>query len=159
MKSLTGVALVITTLGCKAEIPIPPTPTHWVTDNSNVMSEKSRLILDDRLREYQERTKHQVIVWIGDKLPKHVSIETYCLMAFNSWGIGREGHDDGVVLFWFVGEKKVRIQVGYGLERKLTDREAARILNETVIPALTAKLPDVAMSEGVAEILKVIEGE
>lgn len=111
---------------------IPPSPHLWVTDHAAFLSPGIAARLDHELHNYQEKTGHHVLVYISDEDLKHTPIEDYCLAAFNAWGVGRSGHDDGIV--WFVFPKgdrlRMRIQVGYGLESALTDREAVSIMRE-----------------------------
>lgn len=65
-------------------------------------------------------------------------IEDYSLGLFNGWGIGRKGVDDGVGLLVAPKERKVRIEVGYGLEKALTDQEAAAIIDKDILPHFKA---------------------
>lgn len=159
MRTPRGILAIVAmaVLGCHAEYRLPPPPTHWATDGANALSTVTVLALNQKLSEYQHKTGHQVIVWIAPELPQGTTIETFGLTAFNEWGIGREGHDDGVVVFWFPRSKKVRIQVGYGLERRLPDSECVRIIRGTMIPRFENGDYDGAIVEGVTEIIRSIE--
>ena len=57
-------------------------------------------------------------------------LETYTAQSAHEWKIGRKGHDDGAVLFLFMRDHKVRIEVGYGLEGSLTDADSKRIIDD-----------------------------
>lgn len=159
MKTPRGVLALafLVSCGCHAEAMIPPPPTHWVTDSSGELTATTAKKLDVKLSLYQNKTGHQVIVWIAEELPKNTTIENFGLTAFNEWGIGREGHDDGVVVFWFPKNRKIRIQVGYGLETKLPDSECVRIIRNVMVPRFELGDDDGAMTEGVSEILAAIE--
>lgn len=142
---------------------LPPAPTEWVTDPGGYMTPGKAALLNGILRGFQERTKHHVLVWISDlALPPDEPIETFCSLAFNSWGIGRRGYNDGVVLFVFPAPPedrlRMRIQVGYGLEAALPDAEAVRILREVIAPPAEAGHHDEAIEAGVLAILAHLGG-
>ena len=82
-----------------------------------------------------------MLVWIGDTTGD-VPFEEFAVRAFEKWKVGRKGIDDGVVLFFFAKDRKVRIEVGYGLEDKIPDVVASRIIRETIVPHLRAGDPD-----------------
>jgi uncharacterized protein len=136
----------------------PPAPQRWVTDASSLLSPAARDGLDRRLQAYQQGTGHQVLVWIGDSTGG-VPLEDWTVRAFAAWKVGRKGLDDGLVLFVFTGDRKLRIEVGYGLEGQVPDAVAARIIRETIVPRLKGGDGDGAISAGVDRILKVVGGD
>jgi len=148
---------VLTQFGCGSDFHAPAQPTTWVTDRPNVLTPDTWHRLDEQLELYQKRTGHHVLVWIDKRLPKRVPIEAFAQITFNTWGTGRAGKDDGVVLFVFPEDRIARIQVGYGLEHVLPDRECVRIGREIIAPQMAAGHPDKAISDGVAAILDAIE--
>jgi uncharacterized protein len=99
-----------------------------------------------------------VLVWIGTSTGG-VPLEDWTAQAFAAWKVGRAGLDDGAVLFVFSGDRKLRMEVGYGLEGRLPDLVAARIVRETIAPRLGAGDADGALSAGVDRILKVLGGD
>ena len=141
-----------------AETAIPPAPTRWVTDPSHFVSDATRGALDARLERYQQATGHQVIVWIGTTLGG-APLEEWAAKAFATWGIGQKGKDDGVAIFVFPVDRRMRIEVGYGLEDKLPDAYAARIINEVMQPELKAGRPDQALTGAVDQVLSRVGGE
>src|ERR1700761_324472 len=100
-----------------AETPIPNAPTSWVTDEAGFISGQTARNLDSRLAAFEKSTGHQVFVFIG-KTTGGVPIEDWAVKAFKKWQVGRKGQDDGVVLFLMTDDRRVRIEVGYGLEEK-----------------------------------------
>ncbi len=136
----------------------PPTPTEWVTDTAGFLKESTRASLGDRLSAYAAQSGHQVLVWIG-KTSGEVPIEDFAVRAFESWKVGRKGIDDGVVLFLFADDRKVRIEVGYGLEDKIPDAAAGRIIRETIAPRIRAGDPDGAVAAGVEAIVARLDGK
>lgn len=100
--------------------------------------------LAGRLAEVEQRSRHQFVVVTVRSLGGH-DIEDYGRTLGNYWGIGRRGEDDGVLLVVAPVERKVRIEVGKGLEKTLTDEEAAAIIQNGILPRFRAG----QMSEGI----------
>jgi uncharacterized protein len=134
---------------------IPPVATQYVTDNANALSENTRASLENELHAYESATGHQIVVWIG-QTTGDVPLETWTGETADHWKIGRRGKDDGAVLFIFMQDHKVRIEVGYGLEGALTDADSFRIITQVIRPQMRANDVDGAVSDGVAAILKTI---
>jgi uncharacterized protein len=137
---------------------IPPAPAEFVTDNVGALGEATRQSLARRLSSYAETTGHQVLVWIGETTGD-VPIEDFAVHAFEKWKVGRKGIDDGVVLFLFTRDHKMRIEVGYGLEDKIPDVAASRIIRDTIAPRMRAGDVDGAVSSGVEAIVARVEGK
>jgi len=134
----------------------PPSPQHWVTDGPAFLTPAALETLDQRLEAYQKGTGHQVLVWIGTTTAGD-PLEDWTVRAFAAWKVGRAGLDDGLVIFIFTGDRKVRLEVGYGLEGQLPDAVASRIIQETILPRIKAGDADGAMArlgEAVARGLK-----
>lgn len=146
------IALAITAPAWAAKQPVPPKPARWVTDSAALLTASTKTALDARLEAYEHQTGHQVIVWIEPSLGDQ-ALEEWTQRVFTAWGIGRKGNDDGVALFVFPTDRTMRIEVGYGLEEKLPDLFAARILDEALRPELAAGHGDAAITAGVDQIL------
>ncbi|HZA12877.1 MAG TPA: TPM domain-containing protein, partial [Myxococcaceae bacterium] len=137
-----AIAALALLAGCSAfaQFTPPPAPSRWVTDTVGFISESTRRGLDARLERYERDTGRQVIVWIGGSLGDEV-LEDWAARTFEAWGIGKKGKDDGVALFVFARDRKLRIEVGYGLEDVLPDLIASRIIQEEAVPRLRAGDP------------------
>jgi len=138
----------------QSETPIPPAPTQWVTDTAGLLSAQTVSDQNARLRDYEGRTGHQILVYVAPTTGG-VPIEDWAVRAFAQWKVGRKNLDDGLVLFIFPRDRTVRIEVGYGLESKVPDVLASRIIRETIVPALAAGQPDRAVIEGLDRILQL----
>ena len=134
---------------------VPTAPTQWVTDGVGLLSQEQCISLDRKLEALQKETGHQVIVWIGQSLDGE-ALEPWAARAFQQWGIGQKGKDNGVAWFLFVADRKMRIEVGYGFEEKLTDARAAQILRE-VAPLLKKGDAYGALQFGVSKIVDAID--
>ncbi len=133
----------------------PPAPTRYVTDTAGVLSAKTSDAVDAELKAYEKATGHQIIVWIGESTGG-VPLETWTVDTAHRWRVGHKGKDDGAILFLFTKDRKVRIEVGYGLEGRLTDADSKRIIEDSIVPAMRAGDPNRAVSDGAAAILTTI---
>lgn len=150
-----GGALALALSALAAPSP-PPAPTQYVTDPSGFLTPFTQRDLGLSLRAYEQRTGRQVLVWIGsaDGDP----IEDFAARAFQAWKVGRAGQDDGLALFVFPTERRLRFEVGYGLEGALPDAYTARILNEIAVPRLRAGAADEAVRASLAAALGLLDG-
>lgn len=146
---------MIASLVLAAALTAPPRPTQYVTDNAGVLSETTVQNLDSELLRYEKATGHRVIVWI-DQTTGDVPLEDWTVNAAHTWKIGRKGVDDGAVLFLFMKDRKIRIEVGYGLEGSLTDADSSRIINDTIRPRMRAGDTDAAVQAGIDRMLLTI---
>jgi uncharacterized protein len=150
-------ALFGVSIPAQAKFAAPPVPARFVTDNAGFLSSGTRDSIDAELQAYEQRTGHQVIVYI-DSTTGGIPLEDFTVNAFAAWKVGRKGLDDGLVLFIFAKDHAVRIEVGYGLESVVTDAASAEIIRNIIIPAIRAGDDDAAVSNGVAQILATIDG-
>lgn len=140
-----------------AAAPVPPTPTRWVEDPAGFLSAPARAALDARLEGYERATGHQVVVWIGTTLGG-APLDDWAVRAFAAWKVGRKGLDDGVAIFIIADDRAIGIEVGYGLEDKVPDAIASRIIREAMAPRLRAGDRDGAVTAGADAVLAAIEG-
>ena len=136
---------------------IPAAPTAYVTDRAGFMSAPAVASLEQRLAAYERGTGHQVWVWI-DRTTGPVPLEDWAVRAFDKWRVGRKGMDDGVVLFLFSDDRKVRVEVGYGLEGLVPDARAGRIIQTDIVPRIRAGDRDGAVNAGVDALMAAIGG-
>ncbi len=114
----------------------PPLPalTGRVVDNAALLPSAAEARLAGRLARYEQRTHHQFVVVTVPSLGGE-TIEAFGKRLGNGWGIGRKGIDDGLLMIVAPNERKVRIAVGHGLERRLPDAAAAAIIAHDLVPA------------------------
>lgn len=152
---LGALAWLVCSAASAAEVPIPPAPTRWVTDNAGFISEDTRRALDLKLQAYEQKTGHQLLVWIGHTTGD-TPIEDWAAKAFKAWRVGRKGIDDGLVVFVMADDRKIRIEVGYGLEPLVTDAQSARIIREAMAPRIRSGDRDRAIVAGVEQLASAI---
>ena len=160
MRKILGAILAVLTwwgtVGAAAAL--PPPPQRRVTDAQSHLSPNTLAQLDNRLATYEHTTGHQVLVWIGSSTGE-IPLEDWAARTFASWKVGRKGLDDGLVLFLMAEDRRLRMEVGYGLEAQMPDAVAARIIRENIAPKLKEGDWDGAVSLGVDRILQTLGGE
>lgn len=114
-------------------------------------------MLERRLQNHEHATGNEVLVWIG-KSTNGEPIEAFTQRAFGLWEPGRSRLDNGVVLFVFTDDQRVRMEVGANLQHVLTPEVRQRILDQRVAPLLRAGQPDVAISGGIDALFKELTG-
>ncbi|MFO7562589.1 MAG: TPM domain-containing protein [Enhygromyxa sp.] len=137
---------------------VPAAPQDWVSDRAGVMSPAARASLNRRLASYEQRSGHQILVWI-DRSTGAIPIETFAVEAFERWKIGRAKLDDGVGIFVMVDDRVMRVEVGYGLEPTITDLAASQVIRNVMIPAIEQDQWDAAIIGGVEALVDTIEGQ
>ncbi len=105
-----------------------------VNDTANVLSAPMRSQLEAQLEGYERSTGHQLAVLIVPSLEGD-PIEDFTIRVVESWKLGKQGKDDGVLLFVATQDRKIRIEVGYGLEGELPDALVGRIIRDVMAPA------------------------
>lgn len=137
-------------------VAIPPTPHAYVTDNVHALSPQANAQITRELTEYEQSTGHRVIVWIGDTTGD-TSLEDWTIRAAEQWKIfKKKGRDDGAILFVFMKDHKVRIEVGYGLESTLTDAASSGIIRHAIVPKMRSGDVDGAIRDGIDRMLLTI---
>ncbi len=116
---------------------VPPAPARWVTDETGQLAVDERDALNQQLEAFEKATGHQVVVWVG-RTTGGEPIEDWAVRTFEAWKVGRARLDDGAALFVMLDDRVARIEVGYGLEERLTDAQSSRILREVLIPKMQA---------------------
>jgi uncharacterized protein len=143
----------------RASVPLPPAPARWVSDEAGVLGAAAAKAIDRRLEQFESEQGSQVLVAIFRRLPADAVLEDWTQRVAQSWRVGRDRQDDGVVLFVFVDDRLLRLEVGYGLEGALTDLESKAILEEVLLPYLRAGDWDGGIGAAADAILSAIRGE
>lgn len=133
MNKIKYIAIIATTFLFMLAMPVfannYPQPTGFVVDEANVIPDDFQKTLEDRLSQYEKDTGNEVAVVMVKSLGDE-SVEEYAENLFERWKIGKEKQDNGVLFLSAIDDRKMRIEVGYGNEEKLTDIEAGRIIEQ-----------------------------
>ncbi len=139
--------------------PLPvPKPQGYVNDFAGLLADRQRSILENILRQYEQKTTNQVVLLVIDSLEGE-DLESYSLRVAEEWKIGQKGKDNGVLFLVVLKDRKARIEVGYGLEGSLPDAVASRILRQIVFPAFRQGNYFGGIAGGLEAILQATEGE
>lgn len=115
-----------------------PKPARLVSDTSSVLRPEERETLERRLQALRDSGLAEAVVYIAPSLPENMVMEDLTLRSANAWGVGDERADNGIVIFAFMKDRKVRIEVGSGLEARISDAAASAIIEKRIAPAFRA---------------------
>jgi len=152
-----AVLAVVFTVAMFAAAADVPFLSGRITDNAEILSQTMRRSLTDLLKAHEDSTGNQIAVLTVSTLGGE-SIEEYATAVFDAWKLGQKGKDNGVLIIVAPSERRMRIEVGYGLEAKLTDLLAGRIIRNIVAPRFKAGDYDGGVEEGVKAVITALEG-
>jgi uncharacterized protein len=112
---------------------VPPTPTQWFTDTAHVVDTSQADALNTKLRDFEQQSGAQFIIYIFPSLEGE-SLEDFSIRCAEKWKVGNKKYDNGLILFVFVKDRKVRVEVGYGLEGTITDAFSSRVIRNDIAP-------------------------
>jgi uncharacterized protein len=153
---LAALTLFFAAAGAAAEKEVPFLTAH-VNDLAKMLPDAARSRIEQKLRDLEARTGAQVAVLTVDSLDGE-SLEGYSIRVAQTWKLGRKGVDNGVLLFIAKQDRKMRIEVGYGLEAKLTDLVSRQILDDRLRPRFRQGDFAAGIEAGVEAIIATVEG-
>jgi uncharacterized protein len=110
-----------------------PNPPRLVNDVAGVLSPEQREILEQKLVALDDSTSNQIAVVLIKTLGDY-SIEDYATKLFRSWGIGNKKNNNGILIIAAIDDRKMRIEIGYGLEGAIPDVVASSIYRNELVP-------------------------
>ncbi len=137
---------------------IPEKPLGYVSDFSHRLDENAQAKLTAICVDLNEKTTDEIAVVTVDSL-EGMTVEDYASQLFKKWGIGKKGKDNGVLILVCPTERKIRIEVGYGLEGILPDGLAGQIIRENFKPAFKTGDYSAGILSGVKRIVGVLQEE
>ncbi len=138
---------------------MPPKPANYFNDYAGVVSAATAMQLNRKLEDFERATSSQIVVAVFQKMQSDSSLEDYTHRIFQAWRIGQKDKNNGVGWFVFVQDRRMRIEVGYGLEGTLPDALAKRIIEDDVAPHLRSGDYDGGLVAGVNAIMQATRGE
>jgi len=135
-----------------------PALSGRVVDDAGVLDAATRESLRARLAALEARSGIQVVVATVKSLNGN-AVEDYANRLFRRWQLGQKGKNNGVLLLHAPAERKIRIEVGYGLEGTLTDAATKYIITNSITPRFKANDFSGGMTRGVDDILKALSGD
>lgn len=144
--------------GAGAAEPVFPPLTGRVVDEADILSPQARDQIGQMLAQREQATGDQIVVATVKSLQGY-SIEDFGYQLGRYWGIGQKEHDNGAILLVAPNEHKVRIEVGYGLEGRLTDAQSRIIIEQVILPVFRSGDFNTGVQAGTAAMLRVLGGE
>mgnify|MGYP001228049727 CR=1 FL=1 len=128
-----------------------------VNDYAGILSESAANSMGIILKSHETRTSNQVVVLTVNSLDG-VSIEDFSNRVFNEWKLGQKDRDNGILIVVVPDERRMRIEVGYGLEGVLPDIAAGRIIQNIMAPRFREGDYDGGITAGVNAVVNILEG-
>lgn len=138
---------------------IPPAPPRYFNDYAGVVSPPVAEELNRVLEQFERESSNQLLVVLYPRMESDSSVEDYTVRVAQAWRVGQAKRNNGAVLFAFMQERQLYIQVGYGLEARLTDALAKRIIEREIVPRFRRADIDGGMRAAVETMIAATKGE
>lgn len=132
-------------------------PKGYVNDYTNTLTIEQLASLESKISNFEKENSNEIAVVIIDSL-RGDYIENFAVKLFEAWGIGKEKNDNGILLLIALQDRKMRIEVGYGLEGALTDAESSWIIQE-MVPLFKQEMYYQGIELSVDRIIAITKGE
>lgn len=129
-----------------------------VNDTADMLSPEAEAALSRKLEAYERATQHQFALLTVPSLEGD-ALEDFSIRVVEAWKLGKKGKDDGLLLLIVKGDRKLRIEVGYGLEGDITDAFSARVIRNVLTPALRAGKAEQGIDQAFDVLMKKASGE
>jgi uncharacterized protein len=136
---------------------VPPLRAH-VNDEADMLSPGAEAALEQKLTAYEQRSQQQFALLTIDSLDGD-ALEDFSIRVVEAWKLGKKGKDDGLLLLVVKNDRKLRIEVGYGLEGDVTDAFSARVIRNVLTPALRAGKAEQGIDQAFDVLMKKASGE
>ena len=153
------ILILLCSLTAPAAEVMPPRPAQYFNDYAHVVSPAVAAQLNQTLETFERQTSEQILVAVYPKMQSVSAIEDYTVRIARAWRVGQTNLNNGAVLFVFAQDRKLFLQVGYGLEGVLPDALCKRIIEEQITPHFRAGDFDAGLVAGVQAILAAARGE
>ena len=136
-----------------------PGYSGYVNDYAGVISEKDKASMESVAKEVEEKTGAQIAVLTVKSMSPYTSIDEFGMAVAEKWKVGEKDKDTGIIIILAMEERKVRIEVGYGLEGIINDAKAGRIIDNTMMPYFRGGDFSAGLRRGVFKIADIIGTE
>jgi len=157
-RSFAGILLLFFVAAQSLAQPAFPALTGRVVDAANLIGAEDRQVLEAKLKAHEARTGDQIVVATVPTVGE-LTIEDYANRLFRHWRLGEADRNNGVLLLVAQNERKVRIEVGYGLEGALTDALSKVIITTAVAPRFQRNDFAGGLSAGADAIIEILTGD
>lgn len=157
-KYLLLITLVLSVSSSAFALDVPAKPDNYVTDKAEVISPSVEAELNTWLKDFETKTSTQLVVATFTTLDGDV-LEDFSIKLAEKWKIGQKGSSNGVILLVISQDRKLRIEVGYGLEGALPDALSLKIINSVIVPRFKAGDFSGGIKNGLEAIAAAVGGE
>jgi uncharacterized protein len=157
-KSLT-VAFAITWAACAGAETIPSKPDRYFNDYAGVVDPKVAAGLNEEMAQFERSNNCQIVAAIYQRMDSGSDIADYSQRVAETWGVGQKGKNNGLVIFVFIQDRKSYLSVGYGLEGKIPDIAAKRLIERELVPLFKQGNFTQGMSQTVRAVMLAARGE
>jgi uncharacterized protein len=155
---ITALLLVISLSNSALALEVPPKPLGRISDYTDTLSTSQIRELDAILEKFEQDTTNQIAVVLIPTLEGD-NLEDYSIRLAEKWKIGQEGKDNGVIVLIIKQDRKIRIEVGYGLEGVLPDSLAGDIIRNTLAPYFRRNDFSGGIEKAIQRIISATKGE
>lgn len=138
---------------------VPAKPQRHFNDYANLVPVPSAQELDRTLEAFEKSDSTQFLVVIYPRRPENTALEDFTIRAAEAWGAGTKKEDNGLILFFFMQDREIRIEVGYGLEGRITDALSKTIIDQEIVPAFRAGQFEQGVRAAVTSLIAASRGE
>ncbi|TVR04251.1 MAG: hypothetical protein EA395_16515 [Phormidium sp. GEM2.Bin31] len=131
----------------------------WVTDGAGVLSEETEQRLNQKISELEAQNGTEIAVVTVRDTASEATPKDFATALFNHWGVGKADVDNGVLWLHSVGDRRIEIETGYGVEGILPDAQVGQIIDEVIIPQFREDDFDAGTLAGVEALVTVLSGE
>src|SRR5438128_4510018 len=156
---LAALAFALLAFSSQAAEVIPPKPDRYFNDYASVVSKEAAQRFNEQLAQFERETSDQVVVAVFPKMQSDSDIADYTQRVAQAWGVGQKERRNGIVLFGFIQDRKMFIQLGYGLEGALPDITAFNITEYHIKPLFRNGNYEAGLASGIDLIFEAIRGE
>lgn len=150
------IAVLVLSCGSLFALEVPDKPVSRVTDYAGMFSSQTVMELSQFLSNIETQTGGAQVVVATFPSLEGDDLEDFSIRLAEKWKIGQKGKDNGVIIVIFKNDRKVRIEVGYGLEAILTDAVCSQVIAQTIVPHFKKEEYDTGLKEALSAIESII---
>jgi len=131
----------------------------WVTDMADLLSSESENQLNQMISELEAKNGVEIAVVTVEDTSPSTSTKVFATELFNQWGIGKANENNGVLFLVSKGDRRTELEIGYGLESTITNRQATQLLRDEVTPRFKEEDFDGGILQGTETLVAILGGE
>jgi uncharacterized protein len=134
-----------------------PIPTGLINDFDNILSDAQEATLLKLIKEHEAETSNQIAIVTLTSIQEYSGLEAYSLDLANNWGVGQKDKNNGVLIALYMKDRRIWIQNGDGIMKKLTDDETLHIIKKIIVPEFKKDDYFTGFQKGVEAIIEELK--